>query len=181
MDNQYFPPPPAPLGWKTQCLRAAANKHLCWTWAWLCSGAVSPCPPPLPVVFLARRSWDELSWSSTPVLWLVPPGVCPALDPGHCCKAQALCEPGWVGSCLSLPSDRNCSSTGTKGLVGGVREASGEQQPLMCCCGVCRRGAAPGLGRRPSPRSAGPGTVGFGTRGQWPGLPCATPVTSTAV
>lgn len=92
---------------------------------------------------------------------------------------QALCEPGWVGSCLSLPSDRNCSSTGTKGLVGGVREASGEQQPLMCCCGVCRRGAAPGLGRRPSPRSAGLGTVGFGTRGQWPGLPCATPVTSS--
>lgn len=83
MDNQYFPPPPAPLGWKTQCLRAAANKHLCWTWAWLCSGAVSPCPPPLPVLFLARRSWDELCWSSTPVLWLVPPGVCPTLDPAH--------------------------------------------------------------------------------------------------
>lgn len=109
--------------------------------------------------------------------WLVPPGVCLALDLGHCCKAQALCKAGWVGSCLSLPSDRNCSSTGTKGLVGGMREASGEQQPLMCCWGVCSRAAAPGQGRRPFP-SAGPGTVGLGTRGQWPGLPCATPVTS---
>lgn len=50
MDDRYFSPAPAPapLGWKTQCLRAAANKHLCWTWAWLCSGAVSPCPPPSP-------------------------------------------------------------------------------------------------------------------------------------
>lgn len=84
-------------------------------------------------------------------------------------------SPGWVGSCLSLSSDRNCSFTGTKGLVGGMREALGEQQPLMCCCGVCRRAAAPGLGRRPSPRSAGPGTVGFGSRGQCPGLSCAAP------
>lgn len=107
---------------------------------------------------------------------LVPPGVCLALDLGHCCKAQAL--RARVGRKLFISaSDRNCSSTGTKGLVGGVREASGEQQPLMYCCGVCRRAAAPGLGRRPSP-SAGPGTVGFGTRGRWPGLPCATPVTS---
>lgn len=73
-------------------------------------------------------------------------GWSPQVDLGHCCKAQALCEPGWVGSCLSLPPDRNCSSTGTKGLVGGVREASGEQQPLMCFGGVCRRAAAPGWG-----------------------------------
>lgn len=82
--------------------------------------------------------------------WLVPPGVCLALDLGHCCKAQALCKAGWVGSCLSLPSDRNCSSTGTKGLVGEMREVSGEQQPLMCCWGCAGELQPLGRGGDPS-------------------------------
>lgn len=57
--------------------------------------------------------------------------------------------PGWVGSCSSLPSDRNCSSTGTKGLVGGVRESSGEQQPPMCCLGCAGEMQPLGWGRDP--------------------------------